>query len=103
MAVVVVFAAGILPQSLNEATQIGTIATRAWLPSLTFFVVPGLLGVFYVVDQLIASKLKNQCCAYFLPVIVYLLVFGFRKRFVDLSDLSFCEVSRVTGLVYSVC
>ena len=99
MAILVVFAAGVLPQSLNEATQVGTVSTRAWLPALTFLTIPILLGAVYVVDQLLAAKLKNQCCTYLLPAAFYLLLFGFRNHFVDLNDLSLYEVSRVTGLV----
>lgn len=101
MAAIAVFAAGV-PQSLNEATQVGTIATRAWLPSLTLLVTPGLLSVFYVVDQLVASQLKNQCCAYLLPAAYYLLLYGLRKRLADLNELSLLEVSRVSGLVFPV-
>lgn len=99
MAILVVFAAGVLPQSLNEATQVGTVSTRAWLPALTFLTIPILLDAVYVVDQLLAAKLKNQCCTYLLPAAFYLLLFGFRNHFVDLNDLSLYEVSRVTGLV----
>ena len=99
-----IYVLAILQNAFIQATEIGTIYTRAFAPSLTFAVLPFGFAVMYVLDDWMASMLKNQLITYLLPCIFYVVNGMLISRMMDLNELSLYEISAVAGLmVCSVC
>ena len=87
-----------VPVALNQATEVGTLATSsigiAWL----FAILPYFFGGWFAFLSWMASLLQNQIGGYLLVGGVYCVLAGWSRSIVDYRQWTVYETSLVSGL-----